>query len=196
MWQWSASKPDLKLCLIEMIVHLFHHLPQTLSLCLSVSCTHPHTCTHYFKPAPTCCDHYFKELANRMTSFRVASDFCMSVLVIVCVCVQVCVRAPDWLISVKSLKKHVTIQNEELINQPVPELALSLSAPLPCLLIPAFISPSPHPTISPPTLQRGGWGSSDAVTPGFPLSFCYIRSAVCSFISHWLQFFRFSSLRE
>lgn len=55
MWQWSASKADSKLCLIGMIVHLYHHLPQKKQ-----THTHAHTLTHYLKPAPTCCDHNLK----------------------------------------------------------------------------------------------------------------------------------------
>lgn len=130
------------------------------------------------KDSSPCCDHYFKDFANRMTSCRVAwasCVYCGSVL-----CVSACVNSR--LAHLREVPEDGTIQKQKLINQPVPELA-------PLSLVTSFISSSLHPSI-PPSLHppstplRGGWGSSDAVTPGFPLSFCYSLSAESSFISH------------
>lgn len=104
--------------------------------------------------------------ANRMTRFRGACV--LSVYGVRVLCKRLSVWTPELLSSLKS-PKTLAILKQKLINQPVPELApLSLSSHLS-----SFISSFLHPSIPPPlTPVRGGWGSSDAVTPGFPLSIC------------------------
>lgn len=161
IWRWSASNPDTEACLIGMIVHLFHHLPQR---------------THYLKhrktPSPAA-----------ITTLRIWPTMsCVSTAWACCVCVCMCghqigsyQRSP-W-------RRHDSETETHKSACPWTRSSLSLVN-----LFPSFISPFLHPSIPPPpTPLRGGWGSSDAVTPGFPLSFCYSLFAESSFISHLLS---------
>lgn len=82
-----------------------------------------------------------------------------------CVCVRACEL--HTLAPLSWVPKDGTTQKQKLINQPVPELA-------PLFLVSSFSLSSLDPCVSLSLLLltplRGGWGSSDALTPGFPLS--------------------------